>query len=64
MELRNLRNKAAYTRKKFEGEKEKLIELNARKKEIKAKESAARHKETNMIESAKEKYGIDFEDVE
>ena len=50
MELRNLRNKAAYTRKKFEGEKEKLIELNARKKEIKAKESSARHKETNMIE--------------
>ena len=50
MELRNLRNKAAYTRKKFEGEKEKLIELNARKKEIKAKESAARHKETDMIE--------------
>ena len=64
LELRNLRNKATYTRKKFEGEREKLIELNQRKKEIKAKEASVRQKETQMIEDAKEKYGIDFQDTE
>ena len=32
--------------------------------EIKAKEASVRSKETQLIEDAKEKYGIDFQDIE
>ena len=38
VELKNLRNKHAYLKKKFEAEREKLLQLSQKKKEIKPQE--------------------------
>ena len=64
MELRNLRNKHAYLRKKFEAEREKLLVLSNKKKEIKVQEAQLREKETEIIENAKDRHDIDFADAE
>ena len=64
MELKNLRNKHAYLRKKFEGEREKLLQLSMKKKEIKVQEAQLRERETEIIETAKDKHDIDFQDAE
>ena len=39
VELKNLRNKHAYLKKKFEAEREKLLQLSQKKKEIKVQEA-------------------------
>ena len=63
LELRNLRNKHAYLRKKFETEREKLLVLSNKKKAIKVQEAALKEKETEVIETAKERHDIDFQDA-
>ena len=60
-EIKNLRTKLAYTTKKHDAEYNKLLEVSAKRKEIKEKETAAMEKETKIISRAKKEYGIDFE---
>ena len=63
IELRNLRNKHAYLKKKFEAEREKLLLLSNKKKSAKVQEAQLKEKETDIIENAKERHDIDFQDV-
>ena len=47
-------------RKKFENERDKLVKLNLKKKDIKAQAIFAQQKETRTIDIAKERFDIDF----
>ena len=51
-------------RKKFDSERDRLVELNNKKKDMKGQEADSRLKETRMMEIAKEKHNIDFQDPE
>ena len=59
-EIKNLRTKLQHTTKKYEQEYNKLIELAAKRKEIKERETNLMEKETKTIIRAKQN-GIDFE---
>ena len=61
-ELKNLRQKLAFTTKKYETEYNKLIDLSSKRKEMKERENNLQQKETKIILKAKKDYGIDFED--
>ena len=61
-ELKNLRQKLAYTTKKYEVEYNKLIDLSSKRKEMKERETSLQQKETRIIIKAKKDLGIDFED--
>ena len=60
-ELKNLRQKLAYTTKKYETEYNKLIDLSTKRKEMKERETNLQKKETKIILKAKKDHGIDFE---
>lgn len=57
-----MRNKLAYTTKKYDAEYKKLLDISSKRKELKEKEAEAMKKESKMISRAKKEYGIDFED--
>lgn len=60
-ELKNLRQKLAYTTKKYETEYNKLIDLSSKRKEMREREQTLQQKETKLILKAKKDHGIDFE---
>lgn len=64
IELRNLRNKHSYLKKKFETEREKLLKLSQQKKQVKLQEAHLKEKETDLIENAKDNHDIDFQDAQ
>lgn len=63
-ELKNLRAKLAFTNKKYETEYNKLIDLAAKRKDLKEREAKLMKKETKIIITAKKEHGIDFENAE
>lgn len=53
-----------YLQNKFENEKQKLLELSHKKKTARQREVELINKETEIIETARIKFGIDFESPE
>ena len=56
-----MRQKLAYTTKKYETDYNKLIDLSSKRKEMKERENTFMAKETKIIILAKKEHGIDFE---
>lgn len=64
VELSSLRIKADYLNKKYEEERAKLLKLTQKKQLAQQREEEQINRETELIESARIKHGIDFESTE